>query len=386
MGLVDYDSSGSDDESPAPPPPLRTTPATSKQTTKKPFQKLLDGGKIRVSLPSTAATAADTDDDTVQPPPAKRARVGTGSGLFSGLNSFLPAPKNRVAAQQTNARTAGVKSSSGNLKTGAAPAWSRAGDGAQDGNVDGGVNSAPGPEIPADMTPAEHVKLVGKPLMFKPLSVVRKQAKKTGGAAKSAEATKAVTPVTQPVAAVPAPVAVVQEAAAQENDGTAAPAPPKVSLFSFAATEEAAPVPPAEQYTPLFTPPPAPFYPDTATGPPSTEPHTTAATAPDNIASLADSMNLSSSARRALFGRSRDAASFASAKLVTFDMDREYAHNEQVRARGEEQAHNPLRAIQPGKHSLRQLIGQVQNQRDALEESFAAGKNKRKEAGGRYGW
>ncbi|UZP41298.1 hypothetical protein NXS19_009114 [Fusarium pseudograminearum] len=68
-------------------------------------------------------------------------------------------------------------------------------------------------------------------------------------------------------------------------------------------------------------------------------------------------------------------------------MDKEYRHNEEIRAAGEEQTHNPVRAIQGGgKHSLRQLVQNAQSQRDALEDSFAKGKSNRKEAAGKYGW
>jgi hypothetical protein len=74
-------------------------------------------------------------------------------------------------------------------------------------------------------------------------------------------------------------------------------------------------------------------------------------------------------------------------KVINFNMDKEYEHNEALRASGEEQIHNPVRAIQGGgKHSLRKLVHNVQNQREALEDSFAKGKSNRKEASSRYGW
>ncbi|XP_044718126.1 mitotic checkpoint regulator, MAD2B-interacting domain-containing protein [Hirsutella rhossiliensis] len=55
------------------------------------------------------------------------------------------------------------------------------------------------------------------------------------------------------------------------------------------------------------------------------------------------------------------------------------------RAAGEQQIHQPC-ALQGGKHSLRQLVQNVHNQREALEDSFAKGKSNRKEASSRYGW
>ncbi|KAL5612763.1 hypothetical protein BROUX41_004152 [Berkeleyomyces rouxiae] len=399
MGLVDYDSSGSDDETPrAPPPPPKAT--------KKPFQKLLDGGKIRVSLPSPSVSADAPADE----PPAKRARTGAGASAhkFSGFNSFLPAPKNRAgarasatarpassttAAASTDVGAAGEKSAPRaglNLKTGAGPAWSRGGP------ANGGDNDASGavkgPEIPEGMTPAEDVKIVGKPLMFKPLSVMRKQAKKPTQAKKTGviaptpgNATARNTQSSKPVISEEPSVSKVADNRAEKAADSTPEKPPKVALFSFAATEDAPAPDTGEAYVPVFESFSAavPTYNDI------TDTSTAAvvsAEAPTNLAALADSMQLSATQRRELFGRGRDAVDLGSAKLVTFDMDQEYAHNEALRAKGEEQVHNPLRAIQPGKHSLRQLVSQVQNQREALEESFAAGKNKRREAGGRYGW
>jgi len=75
----------------------------------------------------------------------------------------------------------------------------------------------------------------------------------------------------------------------------------------------------------------------------------------------------------------------AGARVVNFNMEREYAANEALRASGE-QVYNPVRAIAPGKHSLRQVVSMAQNNQSALEDSFAQGKNNRKDAAGRYGW
>jgi hypothetical protein len=113
----------------------------------------------------------------------------------------------------------------------------------------------------------------------------------------------------------------------------------------------------------------------------------TSSAACNSLDSIASDMNLSAAARRELFGR-RGAPNpnVAAAKVINFDTEREYAHNEVLRASGEQQTHNPVRAIAPGKHNLRQLVNQVQNQRDALEESFAKGKAKQSEAESRYGW
>jgi hypothetical protein len=108
------------------------------------------------------------------------------------------------------------------------------------------------------------------------------------------------------------------------------------------------------------------------------------------FSSLADS--LSPAERRELFGRSNPNGAAASgplppgAKVITFDMEREYAHNEALRASGAQQAHNPVRSIAPGKHSLRQVINMAQSNQGALEESFARAKSNQRDAAGRYGW
>jgi hypothetical protein len=73
-------------------------------------------------------------------------------------------------------------------------------------------------------------------------------------------------------------------------------------------------------------------------------------------------------------------------KIINFNTDEEYRHNEELRATGEQVVHNPVRSIAPGKHNLRQLMNAASSQKEALEESFAKGKNNRAEASSRYGW
>ena len=73
-------------------------------------------------------------------------------------------------------------------------------------------------------------------------------------------------------------------------------------------------------------------------------------------------------------------------KIINFNTDEEYLRNEELRAAGEQVVHNPVRAIAPGKHSLKQLVNAAQSQKEALEESFAKGKSNRAEASSRYGW
>ncbi|KAI1768824.1 mitotic checkpoint regulator, MAD2B-interacting-domain-containing protein [Hypoxylon sp. FL1150] len=415
MGLVDYSESESDSEPVAQPAPA-TTPATA--SGKKPFQKIIDRsqpGKIRVSLPQTSShesagssKAPDGDEDG---PPAKRARVG-GGGAFSGFNSFLPPPKN--TRKPVAAKACGSGSDSGkpaprpgiNLKTGAAPGFSREAD--ESGTHDEKTTTGGGdadfqakqPSIPAEQKPADEVKLVGKPLMFKPLSVSRKPGKKN--AAKSAAVSKAA-------AATPAQAPAQAQATASQTSETskskreakvaAAPPPPKkqkVSLFSIpdesadtAAAEESTPSNGA--YEPMFSTdePTDDFaaydqqYSTPSTSTPNPTAHTTSKSTLDTIAT---DMNLSAAARRELFGRG--GLPDAGHRVVTFDTTAEYAHNEALRASGAAQqpAYNPLRGLAPGKHSLRQLVTQAQSHREALEDSFAQGKSQRSDAGARYGW
>lgn len=72
--------------------------------------------------------------------------------------------------------------------------------------------------------------------------------------------------------------------------------------------------------------------------------------------------------------------------MINFNTDEEYRHNEELRAAGEVVKHNPVRAIAPGKHNLKQLVNAAASQKEALEEAFAKGKSNRQEASSRYGW
>jgi hypothetical protein len=385
MGLVDYsESSGSESEPPAKPAAKPT------QTSKKAFQKVVDRsnpGKIRVSLPQPIADGAVGPSDE---PPAKRVRTGGGGGIFSDFGSFLPAPKNRVKPSGS-----GLKASV-QLKTSAGPGFSRDttdGDENSEGGLGLGLNlpppkQQPQPEIPAEQKPEAEVKLVGKPLMFKPLSVARKP-KKNG--------VKAT--LSKPISAMPfAPVQNQQSGAITQGSAASAPAvPKKVSLFSLpdaSADLDEPSASPGGAYEPVFES--ANFgdaYGDQygATNDYQNNASAIAQAAPtyagqESLDTIANDLNLDATARRELFGRQRGAGQTAT-KVVNFNVDTEYQHNEGLRATGELQpVHNPVRAIAPGKHSLRQLINSVQSQREALEESFAKGKNSKKSGGSKYGW
>ncbi|ROW14133.1 hypothetical protein VPNG_04265 [Cytospora leucostoma] len=362
MGLVEYSDSESDGDSPSV-SAAPSKPAASQSATKQPFKRLVDKanpGKILVNLPSATSSAADEATQEGEDNPAKRRKIGAGGsgggggGRFGGFSSFLPPPKAMAIARPSGG---GSGSSSGkaaaprvgvNLKTSSEAAFSRDDNGGDDGALAGEGNNhsaastglklpAPKasaqPSIPEGQKPAEEVKLVGKPLMFKPLSVARKPAKKSGGV-------KAAPPKAVGTQGMTASSSFTAAAPKAQNEVVQAAAPPKkkkVSLFSVAD----------------------------------------------------DTSSTSEAARRELFGRGGAAPSGGTANsVINFNLDQEYRHNEELRASGalDQQQHNPLRAIKPGKHSLQQLVNQVQGQRDALEENFAKNRATQKSAGAKYGF
>ncbi|KAM0562598.1 hypothetical protein ACHAPJ_002288 [Fusarium lateritium] len=383
MGLVDYsDSEGSGSEAEVQAPTKTALKPSASSSSKKPFQKVVDRsnpGKIVVSLPQLSNDKPQTEE-----PPAKRTKT-SGGGRFSGLNSFLPAPKNankpKPAASGSAPARPGI-----HFKTSAAPGFSRdTGDdeNTSNENASEGMSLPPPkaaaqPYIPEGQKPAEEVKLVGKPLMFKPLSVARNPQKKkklTSGVAK------------------PAPVSQQVQAELKEAEAAPAAAPKKVSLFSIH-TEE--PSEPTEKnstgtYEPMFAAQESSLaygdgpYGDYASHA-QTGPSATTLPGAESLDTVVDDLNLTPAQQRELFGRG-GLGNQAAKKVINFNMDKEYRHNEEIRAAGEEQIHNPVRSIQGGgKHSLRQLVQNVQNQREALEDSFAKGKSNRKEAASKYGW
>lgn len=396
MGLVDYsDSDASDVEEAKPTKPI---PSSSKPA----FQKVVDRsnpGKIKVSLPQSSSKT----DASSEEPPSKRIKTSGSGGAFSGFNSFLPAPKRTGLPSNATlgGGTAGKQSGLGvgvNLKTGAAPGFSREPEPEKDYDY-GGENSkapsngnginlpAPTASQPADQIPAEEVKLVGKPLMFRPLSVARKPAKKKTASQLAAASVAQAMPKSSP-----APV--------PQTPAEKAPRP-KVSLFSMSAEDSSSFSTPATgEYEPMihetqsqttlgdfsqsstlepysieeYTPNPSQTLPPFVPTPPVSQ----------SLDDIAGDLQLSAAERRQLFGRQKGKQT--ATKIINFNTDEEYLHNEELRASGEQVKHNPVRSIAPGKHSLKQLVNAAQSQKEALEESFQTGKNNRKEASSRYGW
>ncbi|KAE8349457.1 mitotic checkpoint regulator, MAD2B-interacting-domain-containing protein [Aspergillus coremiiformis] len=352
MALVTYTDSEASDSEPHSP--------ISKPAKQAPNPKLVDSSnprKIRVALPDLQP------EKTEDGPARKKARVG-GAGAFAGFNSLLPAPKKNVVPATTGRK--------GGLKTGAMPGFDRGalGEGFGDGERGGGeVGDGDGEVV--QMEKPEEVKLKGNAMMFKPLSVGRgaQKKKKKGGSKLASAADVPQGEGSGHVVSAPAPV----------------PQKDKVRLFSLGTGESAGPgvQSGAATYEPLV-------YTATDTDVIETAPElqreAQSEPAPaQTLDTIADDLNLSRSQRRHLFGRNADPSK---SRILHFNTDKEYIANQELAHQTDLAAlqHNPVRAIAPGKHSLQQLVNVANSQRDALEESFAAGRRNKKEAGSRYGW
>ncbi|KAK5087488.1 hypothetical protein LTR70_005349 [Exophiala xenobiotica] len=413
MVLVGYsDSEGSDTE----PTPVPTTkpvqPAKPTTTTNFAVDKS-NPKKIRVNLTEPVAPTASTDDIDGEPP-TKRARVG--AGAFSGFNAMLPAPKrDNLTTSSASANTNGTKVPARkvfSLKTGAEPAFSRdsdselrelfADDGARQTEESTIPTSIPKPAFTTEKQqstgPASEVG-GGKPFMFKPLSVARNTKKKSSAstlATPVASTTRADQTSIQPSAALQEPP--------DQRELVPRPATKKEKISLFSSGPAALPPDPDD------LPANDGLNPDASNEDEILEllddddqptPYTTTSTnapqppnEPESLSSIATSLNLSAAERRQLLGRSHNPGSSKNPntttanRIINFNTDAEYIANQQMNAAGEQAQlqHNPVRAIAPGKHSLKSLVASAQGQKDALEESFASGKKNKREAGSKYGW
>lgn len=399
MVLVEYsESDDSDVESKA------THQSTAKEIANphnSSFQKVVDRSnprKIRVNLPKTSKTAPDDGEDNPEPP-SKRVKLG--SNAFSGFNSLLPAPKKATVSSGGTATSFAKKgglASGVSLKTGASPGFNREEiplfhDRDEDGNIEKestAQNTAEPEEsaISQDINAREATSTdtldekptkSRNPMMFKPLSVMRTRTKKKF-----------------PIPGVQHDNSVQDLAFVQQSKGI-----PKVSLFATDKIQDLqsqSSTTPGEYQPMIFLtshPKPDPLQPDFQEALGSESPdisqealsqihHTTIDKSSQSLDSIASDLNLSASAKRQLLGRQRGNTS--TINVVNFNTDQEYAANEILRQAGEQVQHNPVRSIAPGKHSLKQLVNAVSNQKDALEEQFASGRRNKKEAGSKYGW
>ncbi|KAL8810674.1 MAG: hypothetical protein Q9200_002386 [Gallowayella weberi] len=396
MGLVEYsDSEGSGAEEK---PVLDKAPKPTTYANKPAFQKVVDRSnphKIRVNLPEPPKDSTE-DNDNEDEPPTKKARVG--GAAFSGFNSFLPAPK------RTNATIGGSKRSglgSGvSLKTGAAPGFSRepmsepnqnheedaeelSRDIAFAGRTEPTENfdeTNGTPKLPSEVLsekPNEGSKVKGNAMMFKPLSVARKPQKKKPTVPKA----DATTTSPKEALGTPQPKATSTISLfgtnAEHNDnvnGNVTGGTYQPMIYGANEPEDPAARPPRTEIS----------YMEDSTVSEEPDDQSNVALGPQSLDTIASDLNLSASAKRQLLGRQNRNSS--AINVVHFNTDQEYAANELLRQAGETVQHNPVRAIAPGKHSLKQLVNAASNQKDALEEQFASGRRNKKEAGSKYGW
>jgi hypothetical protein len=421
MGLVQYsDSEASDDEEQPQIAPAITKPQTTASETKpsqpdQKFSSIVDRGnprKIRVALPSIKPENSAEGPEDDQDGPARKKPRTTGGGIFSGFNSILPAPK-RANLPSTSGGSASKNTKVFSLKTGAGPGFDRQADaewrqeqalnqvstgGAEDDTIPK-AGSLRNETKEGSLLKEEDYKKKGNAIMFKPLSVARNAPKKKSAAFVAARAagagTASAVQKTNSADNVPSEKDTLIPAATAT--ATAAPAKPKVSLFSFSSEEKTVPTTTssAYDYNPEFSDVPSNTeegistleqhnQPSTSYPAPSTQQQST-------LDAIANDLNLSRAQRRQLLGRNPGTAAQANSRILTFNTDAEYASNQEMLSKTTEeelaaQQHNPVRAIAPGKHSLRQLVQAASSQKDALEDSFAAGRRNKKEAGSRYGW
>ena len=392
VGYSDSESSDAEKESPVQPKVKRSSEKASKPS----FQKLRDRSnphKIRVNLGhgQNAMTGPEEEPE----PPAKRTKLGGSFG--GGFNAMLPAPKRAAttmgADQAKRTDEAGANSAGSGRALGSANSRGIIGeaistpDDSNDfypGRSAYGNNEAESSNVlPAGIdwaAPAEPKK-VGSAMMFKPLSVARKPQKKKPTLANkpSSEASPSSLP---------------------DKSTDILKEQPKVSLFSMGGSVDKTPeahTEAAAEYQPYFGDAkeqskshiePSTLHHENENAVETVPTSSTSATSqPQSLQFLASSLNLTPAQQRQLFGRN---ATNKDVSVVNFNADAEYNANEELRASAagdtKQQALNPVRAIAPGKHSLKQLVNAVAGQRDALEESFAAGKRNRAEAGSKYGW
>lgn len=396
MALVSYsDSEGSEDETPQQPP--KPTPASASASAGlQPSTDKSQTRKIRVNFTETQTDPTSEDVANRGEPPYKRARLG--AGAFSGFNSLLPPPKRTGAAATQTPTNKGTPRKVFSLRTGAEPGFDRSADAElrqlfeeQEQDTNGrSSNSDPrtltngGQAADQSSSTVTEPRRKGNAMMFKPLSVARNPQKKKKIPATSVQSNAGPPP------------SLASSVTTSSSNRTPAP---KTSLFSLQKDMEnpAPTMVKSDNYEPIvYNGEQDPddlgddsveesAYQDPTDFAGDGEKVNVPATS-QSLDFIADDLKLSASAKRQLFGRNAGKLMANAVNVVNFNTDEEYAANEVLRANGEQVQHNPVKAIAPGKHSLRQLITAATGQREALEESFAAGKRNKKEAGSKYGW
>ncbi|KAF2677704.1 hypothetical protein K458DRAFT_481277 [Lentithecium fluviatile CBS 122367] len=361
-----------------------------------------DAPAIKLNLPSASQSHAAKDDLESEAPPAKKARIG--GGAFGGFNAMLPAPKKpKVEAATADApsgkRGLGKGLGAGvNLKTGAEPAFQRQRALDLDDYDENGNPLKQEARKQEDFrallnlpAPKTETKTVDLPVA-------------TPTDAPAADQAPA-RPSPQPRGQRPAATSTQTGTTSAAHSSSSAPPieqilppKPKLSLFGSISQEVDAPAKqPAGEYQPLIygadqdddeTPMPDSVF--RSHQPPAPISHATPTS--NDLTSIASELNLSDAERRQLFGRKGQGPDVSGSKIVDFNTDREYAHNEMLRqqgetVQGETVQDNALKSISgTGKNILRSLINVASTQKDALEEHFASGRRNKKEAGNKYGW
>lgn len=360
MALVDYSDSESEGET--------KVEAPKQNAAAKPaFQKA--AGKIAVSLPSLKAEPGQKEDESTNAPPAKRARIG---GTFSGINSFLPAPKKTAA----NALKPGI-----NLKTSGEAAFSR--NPPPQAPVEEEKPAQVGHEqavesLSQKADPVEEPKLVGKNTRFLPLSVSGKKKKKP--ISKPPPVTERNNSADNGKHSDMAKAAATKVAKEQDPE----PVPkPKRSLFSVNPEEKTLSVSQSTgDYEPLMVDEGRGYLPEEVHQPATSQSSDVRSSNPNSLEAVAADMDLTPAQRRQLFGRRGD----KDVNVAHFNLDSEYAANEQMRQAGEVIEHRAVKAVAPGKHSLQQLVNNARTQQEALEDKWGEGRRARGEGGSKYGW
>lgn len=370
MALVGYsDSEDSETETPITAP--KPAPPPAKPAAKPAAFQKTEARKIKVDLPALKPEPGQDGADGVEQPPTKRART---AGTFGGFNALLPAPK-RPGAQTGLKKGVSLKTSSEAAFSRVAPPLAE--EQADDGEYDEFGNrakAAPRSTSGGDQTKSTEpeVKMVGKATKFRPLSVANNKKKK---------------PLKKPapVAAEAVAEKSAQEAVPVETQDTPAQQPtpvakPKRSLFSVQQEEVDVPAETATEYEASTSQAPADTY-----AQPSQQSDIPAANAPapNSLEAVAADLNLTTAQRRHLFGRhGKDVP----ANIAHFNMDSEYAANEQLRQSGETIEHRAVKSIAPGKHSLQQLVNNARSNQESIEDKWAEGRRNRGDAGSKYGW
>jgi hypothetical protein len=394
MALVSYsDSEGSSDGEPQK-SSKQNGPALGSTQLKANFAvDKTNPRKIRVNLQETKTNPSHNVAASDDEPAPKRQR--TGGGAFSGFNSMLPAPKRDVQTRDGSGSTKGQPRKVFSLRTGPERGFDRESDAElkqffaeQHSDIKTPVTNMADAEPPASVSETNRnsasvaiAPKSGAPMMFKPLSVARKPPKKkpsTNTAKDTAPQAKPAPPVASEESAKPIPKVNLFSAGSDLPNHTQSAASTTEYLpLVYEATEENE----AESSNDFIGDKAYHGGPNDGTG----HGESNAPAVSQSLDAIASDLNLSASARRQLFGR-KPGGSNNAVNVINFNTDIEYAANEVLRASSEQIQHNPVRGPASGKHSLKQLVSMATGQRDALEESFATGRQNKKEAGSKYGW